>query len=480
MINLDEYKDKLQAVFMVDNASLKELHRFTDEKLTYRAFTLFNFLGELRQGALVDFFDKCNKVEYYTKINLILDFIFNNKVDRICFLKSEIRRLKNDIRQLESYVNNNEIMVQKINLNLSKLNLNVKFDGNNGDDVLKKLNLIENVTDLNENLNTQNSIDVQILYNNIDEQIKVYKKYIKDFQEDQIENINREKLLKTFEYILDHDRNYEYLIAPMKELVNEIKNSISFSQYIIKEDVVRKLENKKISLQQELDKIAVQQKRFSLDEKKKAKAIIEDSISSYDKQHTNSQLEEKKKTLENYKNELNELLKLDNEKKIESIGLKITKLYISAKDNSDFIKTDLKETNEKFYISYIKKRNALQAMYTDENGKELVYGIGSHARYTLIQLCGYLAFMEMLIKDKKCPIIPLIVIDHISKPFSKQNIGTIGAVINKAYESIGIENLQIFMFEDKNCEMLNINPNHVENLFSDVKTGFNPFYQGKN
>ena len=49
-IDLSEYKDRLQAVFAVDKAALESLHKFTDERLTYRAFTLFNFLGEIRQG----------------------------------------------------------------------------------------------------------------------------------------------------------------------------------------------------------------------------------------------------------------------------------------------------------------------------------------------------------------------------------------------------------------------------------------------
>ena len=69
-INLSEYKDRLQSVFSVNPQALEQLHKFTDERLTYRSFTLFNFLGEIRQGVLVDFFDKCGEIEYSTKILL--------------------------------------------------------------------------------------------------------------------------------------------------------------------------------------------------------------------------------------------------------------------------------------------------------------------------------------------------------------------------------------------------------------------------
>ena len=115
-------------------------------------------------------------------------------------------------------------------------------------------------------------------------------------------------------------------------------------------------------------------------------------------------------------------------------------------------------------------------MTIDEKNNEKAYGTGSHARHTLIQLCGYLVFMKMLIEENKYPIIPILVIDHISKPFSDQNVAAIGTVIHKAYESIGVDNLQIFMFDDEISNKLNLNPNHTENLVNEVKTGFNPFF----
>lgn len=87
--------------------------------------------------------------------------------------------------------------------------------------------------------------------------------------------------------------------------------------------------------------------------------------------------------------------------------------------------------------------------------------------------------MKMLIEENKYPIIPMLVIDHISKPFSDQNVAAIGTVIHKAYEDIGIDNLQIFMFDDENSEKLNLKPNNIENLVNSARTGFNPFYNAR-
>lgn len=48
--------------------------------------------------------------------------------------------------------------------------------------------------------------------------------------------------------------------------------------------------------------------------------------------------------------------------------------------------------------------------------------------------------------------------------------------IHKAYESIWLDNLQIFMFDDENSNKLNLKPNHTENLVNETRTGFNPFF----
>lgn len=106
----------------------------------------------------------------------------------------------------------------------------------------------------------------------------------------------------------------------------------------------------------------------------------------------------------------------------------------------------------------------------------LNYYIGSMARHTLIQLCGYLGFMKLLLEEEKYPLIPILVIDHVSKPFDANNARAIGQVLSSAYTSIGKDKLQIFMFDDEEYETLAIQPEYFENLVGENKSGFNPFY----
>ena len=104
------------------------------------------------------------------------------------------------------------------------------------------------------------------------------------------------------------------------------------------------------------------------------------------------------------------------------------------------------------------------------------YYTGSMARHTLIQLCGYLSFLELLIKENKYPIVPILVIDHISKPFDLINRRAIGIILEKFYERIDQEAIQIFMFDDETNEDLQVIKATVNNLISKDKSGFNPFY----
>ena len=88
----------------------------------------------------------------------------------------------------------------------------------------------------------------------------------------------------------------------------------------------------------------------------------------------------------------------------------------------------------------------------------------------------------MLLKENKYPLIPIFVADHLSQSFDDDNVRAIGIILNSALKDIGQENFQIFIFDDKSYEEMNIKPNHEENLCKNdkegniIQTGFVPFY----
>ena len=77
-LRLDEYIERINNLFTRNTECLRELRTFVGEDIGYRTFTLFNFLGENRQGIVNDFFDKCSNIKYSLKLPGILNYIFNN------------------------------------------------------------------------------------------------------------------------------------------------------------------------------------------------------------------------------------------------------------------------------------------------------------------------------------------------------------------------------------------------------------------
>lgn len=133
-----------------------------------------------------------------------------------------------------------------------------------------------------------------------------------------------------------------------------------------------------------------------------------------------------------------------------------------------------------FCLEYLKKGNSIQAVVKNEKDEKDVYYIGSMARHTMMQLCGYLAFIIFMLKQQKYPLVPILVLDHISKQFNEQNKKAIGLILDKVYEIIGKEDIQIFIFDDQSSSQLNIKADKDEKLIDSQKSGFVPFYNTTN
>lgn len=480
-IDQREYKEKLNSIFAKDIELLKNIREFTEEELTYRTFTMFNFLGEKRQGAIHDFFDKCNDIKYSVKLAPILNFIFNNNLEKIYVLQKELEQLQQELKKLEITSSRYDFICTQVNKNIQKLGSNVWYTGRNADDIRKNIEEIKNMEEPKKRGSEKNIADLEVMYSNISEQIKIYENSISDAKQFENDNTNRKILLENLEQLLTEDQTFAYLVEPLKQLVNELNNTISFSQYTISDKTIAELKKKRLTLRTAIKRNDSRFRCYTMEEKAKAVALIEEYLSAniYD---CSEDLKQIKTKIREIKEEIKVLQNSDDIVKIRALSQFITMLYKSASGISSVVDDDILQ--EGFKIQYLKRGNILQPMMQvtekDENDleqkKEVNYYIGSMARHTLIQLCGYLGFLDILLAEGKYPIIPILVIDHISKPFDTSNARAIGQVINKAYEKIGKENLQVFMFDDEEYAALALHPDHFENLVDEVKSGFNPFY----
>lgn len=477
IIDSKEYKSKMNSIFSNGEPHvLRDIKSFTNENLTYRTFTMFNFLGEKRQGVTYNFLDKCSDIKYYSKLNSILNYIFNNNLEKITELQEKLKILQGELKEQEVQFARNEFIKDQVNKNLIKLDISKFYTGRNKEEISLLVNQYKQLVDLKEKKKSQNIINLEINYNSVSEQIRIYENKLSDMKQIEIENANRKVLLNNLNVLLEGNETFGYLVNPLKGLLNELDDSMSFSKYLINDITLGELKEKRELLKKDIRNNNSRFNIYSLEEKSKFIALIEEYLST-NIIPVEGRLEETKKVIRDIKNSLKVLQDSDDPKKINRMSEYITDLYKSAARVSNVVREDI--DNRGFEILYLKKGNGLQPVVKQlKDGEEEVvnYYVGSMARHTLIQLSGYLAFLKFMLEDGKYPLIPLLVIDHVSKPFDDHNKKSIGEIVTKAYESIGKENLQIFIFDDEDNKNLNMNPDHVENLVTEDKTGFVPFY----
>lgn len=480
-IELWEYRERINAMISPSDQALRNLHRFADEEFTYRTFTMFNFLGEKRQGNINDFLDKCSDIKYSIKLTPILNFIFNRNVEELFKLQKELEDLTAQLKAIDNNNNYYSFLVAKINKALDILHIPISYNGANAREIEEKISELKSMQPASTSKQDIDIAELQVLYNNTCEQIKIYETTITDATKLEKTSRNRKYLLERLQKLVVNNSELTYLTEPLTSLLNELDNTIAFSQYTMHDDTIQRL---KVQRQQLTERIKKQKPLFecySVDQKQRAIALVEDYLSA-DISDRSEEASELRKKVKDLKERIKSLQHSDDRKKIDQMSTLVTELYMSAKDFSTVVEEDAAQ--EGFIIQYNKKGNMLQPMIStvekDDEGNDtqhiISYDVGSLARHTLIQLCGYFAFLKIMIDDNIYPLVPILVIDHISKPFDPKNAKAIGRVIEKAYELIGKNRLQIFMFDHANDSDLGLLPDHSEQLTNTNKTGFNPFF----
>ena len=473
-INLDSYCNKLNRVFLSCVDDIKLLRDFTEEDLTFRAFTLFNFLGEKSLGKMNNFFDKCSEIRYSVKLPSILNYLFNDNLEEIQEVQKEISILELRISALEDEFKKNETIFDIINKNLRILNINIKFKGTNKDAILEHIETIKRLDTKNKKIDAKVKTisELETILNSLEEQIKIYENRVYDTKQFLVENQNQKMMLDELSLLIRDKSEYSYLIEPIQILVKDTEKSISFNKYQINDETIVKLKDEREKIKNQIKENTKRFTSYSLSDKAYSLAIVEDMLGKGVDVNT-KEIDTLKEELKNKKNKLKILKNSDNKSKIDKLSNFITELYQSMPSREEGISRDKRIKG--FTIQYYKNGNVLQPEVKDNDVKESFY-TGSMARHTLIQLCGYLGFLQLLIKEDKYPVIPFFVIDHLSKPFDDKHQKIIGLIFSSFYKKISREDIQIIMFDDESNEDLFIKADNVVNLKEERKSGFNPFY----
>lgn len=475
----EEYRIRLNKIFTLNEQKLKEMREFAEEDLSFRTFSMFNFLDEKSQGKIQDFLSKCTQVEYSTKLNTVLNYIFNKNLNEIRAKEQEIENLQKQLKEMESKQSRTNFLLDKINTNLRVISPNVYFTGSNRDEIKDLIKEIKEMSLSIQPAKDKDIADLEVMYNSLSEQIKKYKNEIADIEGIKRYDSNRIKLISLLKELIEKHSELGYLVAPIDNLLQDLCEGISFENYIIKDETVRKLEKQLDGIKQDISRNDSRFELYSLSEKEKAITIVEDYLKSDIEFVDEEIINELKKKITILKKEIKTLQNADDIEAINNFSKYITDMYASVENTSNIVADDLKENG--FNIKYFKRGNSLQPVRTefDKETNESIekpYYAGSMARHILIQLCGYSAFLNKLIKSDKYPIIPIFVVDHISKAFDDENCKAIGIIINNLLNDLGEENIQIFMFDSEKSENLGIDSKYSTALVTEEKTGLCPFY----
>ena len=213
---------------------------------------------------------------------------------------------------------------------------------------------------------------------------------------------------KEYQTIIESDKAVTALVSRVKQIYKDdlTKFKRDYQTICSKSTTTRELKKQRDRIRQQ---ILANKSRFaiySVSEKEQAVTLIKEYLSYYDCDFDGGSLSEIRRELRNVREEIRILQNGNDTEKINSLSADITQLYKSSIEVSELAEYDFRKSG--FHISYLKNGNILQPQILDEESDSADqiknYYTGSMARHTLMQLCGYLGFLRMLIKEDKYPL----------------------------------------------------------------------------
>ncbi len=309
--NSEDYKTRLTAVLNNNQSSWSMLTKFANADISIRSLVAFNFLEEedVGIGDKKNFLTKCRDYKYQKWVSLILDYIFNPNQDEILSLENEISGLKKLRNEQEALLLKLDSLRERINNALIHLDFHYEFKN----DITKVKEIVKKFM----GVKPLSSGNYQTLYqyNDISERIKLLDNTNADITSFNKATNNRMDLLKHLQKLAIKSENYKQLVEPIEKILNDMNTSIGFGQYIVKNEVSERLKK----IQKKFDRTIKEKKNAQLyvtiDEKFKYISILEDSITNYESEYKDINIEDTMKLLREKEERLDELKsRLDGKK----------------------------------------------------------------------------------------------------------------------------------------------------------------------
>lgn len=471
--SVESYRAAINDFLYPRSEQVESMPVFTDAELTFRTFTLFSFLDEDAVGWLDGFYSKLRELKYRIKARGIFDFLFNPNPALLKETENRIAGLSEEIRLLESQESKEQSLLDSVNRELVALGLHEHFTGANSAAIQKAIDAFDRGA-LGQRGPTEGDLASRMrLADELAGEIRAQRAMLLEMDKVEAYNRKRASLLVKLGEIAGESEEYANVVSSAERLLRDLEPIASHSEAVIQREILQKKAKRLQNLRRSIETTRAELEPLEYVEKQRAIALIQACMSQYADDGAAKRLAEAKAELQQKRREASELRARVDESAIGRLSSNITGLYLSAESVSSFVREDASFGG--FHIAFIKDGVSLRPRFrADEVPTD--YFTGSRARHALMQMCGYLAFMVFLIERGDCPITPILVFDHPSSPFDDINCKAIGAVINRFYEVVDREFVQIFLLEPRNPESLGLRPDNLIHLQDGDKTGFNPFW----
>lgn len=472
-INLDLYKQFITQSILKSNKQIEELNKITGKEISHRTLSLFNFVEQTKLGDLNVVFTKLEKLEYQLNSKEVFKYIFNKEnYLKILEKQNEIEDLEKQLKDIS--INNEKFSFYADNITSLCNKLNIKNTGNYYS-LLKRVLELESSSPKNDKLTSdKEQLFLLQAINTLNNQIRNQNE-LKKQSNLIVDDINKKNiLLENLKLIHKDNPELTNLILKIETKINE--NTLNANLLTIKDynKTIQSLQNDKKRLEEKLNLLCFNLNSNTyinnLSDLKLLKQYL-NKVLTLNNPKDETVVRDKIKRL---KSEIKELQRISNNSYSKQINERINFYYSSLKNKLNFVDQDYERQNFRLNFDCNKISVCGEISERDDHG-DLIYVKyipGSHARQTVIQLCCYFAFLELLLGNEylNLPVMPLLILDCPNQPLSKDNKNQILSLC------------KLFIKETDNKIKLIITsdfPLTLQDLSSDImyielKNGFNP------
>lgn len=420
----DYYKSQIEnACLDGDSSERDSVRELADENVTYRTYTLFNFLDEHYLGQIEkNIFSKQMLLDYY-RGKYIFDYVFNkNNIKRINTLKKEIDELNKKGARTSV---ERELYLGKTNrLQSLFADLGLDYRGNAMQKNAEILNKYEKEL-LIANSQIKQSEDYYYLWdvlNSITNTIRKLKEQKMSLKSQNELNEKRIVLLGSLKELFDGSES-DNIVNPIIEMINKCQTVGVAAEQSDFDETISELEKRKKDIQKEIYRIKAVNSEINVDTKRgkvaEARVLLQDILSYKDKGEENVEEE-----IKNKRKEIRELRNSYDVKIEERVSTLINHYYSSLKGKGySFIDRDYEKNDFRLSFNYKKMTVLGYTTIISESGEKYnaITMLESMSRQTVIQLCAYFAFNQLFKQEFNFPIISTLFLDNVSKPFENSN-----------------------------------------------------------